>query len=958
MKINLKTLGRKSSLLSAAVAVACTQWAVTAVAQENSEGPDIIELTVTGSRIARNVETYSGAMSIVEEDFIEAIPSYSLNDMLLKVPAIGLQGTTRNNANGGRGANFTEIHNLETERTLVLMNGRRMVSTIRDGSGLGVDMQGFPINMLDRVEVLADGASAIYGSDAVAGVVNVITKRDFSGIEFSGGIGAPSDDGGDSYNFGMLVGDTFDRGYFLGGVTVMDSEHVDYQDREWSRVPVLGYLDLGTGSPVPLMGSGIPPEGRYSGNDIDIIFKRDPSGASYQDYDTFGFSGLNGSAGDGSLQSILQTGHRFNYNDVSGGGSSLIAPARVISGGFVGEYELDNGVTAYTEMLAQHREGTLWFTPLPLSGAAGRFTDLVRVPFSNPNIPADARAAIQADVLGADPTATGFQMSYRVSDFGNRIYDYDSDTLKGTFGLQGDLSFGGSDWNWDAFVTAGRSQLGENTQNQVNVNNFQIALDPARCALDAACPKDLAGNPTLNIFGLSPKSQAEKDYVLYTDQEETEYQMVHTGLLISTDELFTAPGGAAGFAAGIEFRDESGSTQPSAIVTSGDSGGNFSSPTDGSYDVWETFAEFDIPLVTGAALADELSVQAAARYSDYDISGAETTWKLGSRWDVNEQLAFRGQMSTGFRAPNILELFGGANDSFSAVSDPCNQVIQAGNPAIAANCAAQGVPADWTQPASQLKISQGGNPDLQAETSDNVSFGVILTPNFIPNLRVALDWYDIEIENAINTPDPVQVIMTCYESAGLSAPECARIGRGPGRDVVRFDLLLENLDRVETSGIDINTSYMLDTPYGGLNFDWLVTWLDEFTETTATGAVSKRVGNVTCDVCDYTAYPEWRSYFNVGMDITENWTGNFTWRYIDAMDIDDGIGVEGYIFDAPSVSYLDAFLTYDNDKTKYMVGVENIADRQPPYVPSSANNSSTVYDYLGRTLFARATVRF
>jgi iron complex outermembrane receptor protein len=413
-----------------------------------------------------------------------------------------------------------------------------------------------------------------------------------------------------------------------------------------------------------------------------------------------------------------------------------------------------------------------------------------------------------------------------------------------------------------------------------------------------------------------------------------------------------------GFAASIEYRDESGSTQPSAVVSLGESGGNFADPTSGSFDVWETFAELDVPLITGAALADELSVQGAVRYSDYDLSGSETTWKLGSRWDVNEQIAFRGQVSTGFRAPNILELLGGLSDSFTAVTDPCNQIIQATSTTIAANCRAQGIPADWTQPASQLKISQGGNPALKAETSDNVSFGVILTPSIIPNLRVALDWYDIEIEDAISTPDAVQVITTCYESTGLTAPECSRIGRGPGRDVVRFDLLLENLDRVETSGIDINTSYMFDTPYGALNFDWLVTWLDEFTETTATGAVAKRAGLVTCDVCDFSAYPEWRSYFNVGMDITENWSGNFTWRYIDAMDIEDGIGVEGYTFTTPSISYLDAFVTYETDKTKYMVGVENIADKQPPYVPGTANNTSTVYDYLGRTMFARATVRF
>lgn len=312
-------LGMRAALLSTAVAAACLQLSTPVFAQSNGNS-DLTEVVVTGSRIARNPETYSGSMSIVNESAIEAVPSYNLSDMLLKMPSVGLQGNGRNDSNGGRGTNFTEIHNLGISRTLVLMNGRRMVPTVLDSSNLAVDMQSFPINMIDRVEVLADGASSVYGSDAVGGVVNVITKTNFDGVQVSGGYGDPTEAGGNSYNYGMLAGATGDKGHFLMGFTVTQSDNVTYQQRDWAKVPVLGSLDIGLGHPTPLMGSGIPPQGVVSTPNHKIIFIPDSTtGHSYQPYDTFGTSGLNGSAGDGTLQSVIDTGHRYNYNYVPGG---------------------------------------------------------------------------------------------------------------------------------------------------------------------------------------------------------------------------------------------------------------------------------------------------------------------------------------------------------------------------------------------------------------------------------------------------------------------------------------------------------------------------------------------------------------------------------------------------------------------------------------------------------------
>lgn len=932
--------------VSAAVGVAATAM----IPQVSNAQLELEEVVVTGSRITRNPESYLGGMSIASGEDIEKLANYSTLDMLNRLPAISGSSsgaTSRNNANGGRGANFAEIHNLAPERTLVLMDGRRVVSTIRDSSGLAVDLQSFPVNMIDRIEVLADGASAVYGSDAVAGVINVIPKSGFEGFELTAGAGTPSEDGGDSGNVGFLYGTQGSNGHFVIGGTYTDTENVDYQSRDWAKVPILGQASDGAGGRLTLMGSGIPPEGYVPA--AGIIFIDDPgTGNSYQPYDTFGLSGLNGSAGDGSIQSILDTGHRFNYNDIGGDGVSLIAPAKIFNFGAIGEVDLGGGISAYTNILAQHREGTLFFTPLPVAGAAGRFTDLVQVPFDNPNLPADVVPVIREAV---GPDAETFQMFYRGLDLGARQFEYDSDTLQGTFGFKGDLSFADRDWQMDTFLTWGQSRLSEVTFGQLNVNNLQIAVNPEACALTGNCPKKANGDPLFDPFGRSPKTQAERDFINFDDHDKTEYEMWHVAANIATSELFELPAGAVGFAAGIEWRDESGSVTPSGVVGDGNSGGNFAEPTSGGYNLYELYAEFDVPLLSDLPMVEELSTQLATRYSEYDDYD-ETTWKVGLRWDMVQWLTLRGQVSTGFRAPNVLELFGGNADSFTGVTDPCNAVNQAANPVVAANCRAQGVPADFVQPAAQLKVTQGGNPDLEPETSDNFSVGFVLTPDVWGSPRVTVDYYDVEVDGAISTPVESNVINTCYNTPGLAAPECDRISRGPAGDVVRFELLNENLATIETSGIDVNATMSWETGIGVITADWLLNYLDNYEETTDTGVKTDFTGKVACDVCSFAGYPDIKSNVSLGLS-RDNWSASLTWRYLDEMEVSDEIGFDEFTDTTDAMNYFDLYGSYNWDRFQFSVGIENLTDEEPPFVPSISANTSPIFDFLGRFYSAR-----
>jgi iron complex outermembrane receptor protein len=427
--------------------------------------------------------------------------------------------------------------------------------------------------------------------------------------------------------------------------------------------------------------------------------------------------------------------------------------------------------------------------------------------------------------------------------------------------------------------------------------------------------------------------------------------MYHAATLLSTSELFQLPAGGVGFGTGLEYRKSKGSVTPSGIVGDGNSGGNFAQPTSGQYNVWEAYAEVEVPVLADVFMARELSFQGAVRYSDVGQNN-ETTWKVGGRWSPIEMVSFRAQASTGFREPNILELFGGNADSFIGVNDPCNAENQASNPVVAANCAAQGVSPNFNQPADQLKVTQGGNPDLKPETSDNYSFGVVLTPDVWSNPRIAIDYYDVQVDDAISTPNEQDVIDACYDTPNLAAPECDRIARATGQDVTRFDLLLENLNKIETSGVDVNATFSWDPSFGTLTANWLVNYLDDWKQTTSTGAEEDRTGKVFCDLCgDAGAYPDWKWTLDTTL-ARDNWSATISWRYIDSMDIDDP---DDFNKDVDAVNYFDFYGTYTWDNIQFAVGVDNFTDEDPEFVPGVSLNTNTAYDFLGRFYFARLT---
>ena len=920
--------------------------AMPAVAQNNdAANAQVEEVIVTGSRIARNPLDYVGPMTIVDAGVIQASSALSLEAVLTQLPQVTANGTSENNSNAGQGVRSVELRNLGEASTLVLVNGRRAVKTVL-GSNLVNDLNNIPLSMIERVEVLGDGSSAVYGSDAVGGVVNIILK-DHEGLSFTLAGGDSANGGGDYWDAGVLLGKSFDGGQFTFAANFQDEGVVEFKQRDFALDPII--IDFGGGA--QLRGSGIPPWGRYytpgtSTNPITSIAFA-PDSTTGLDYTDCG--GPNGSAIDGYEPC------RFNYN--LGFPMSLLNPNQKSSLMMTADIEVVDGINFFTEIGYTSREGTQFFPGLPVSGSHGRYTDMTPVPFTNPNIPADALAFIMAEELAANPAATHFLMDWRAQDAGRRVLDYEAQTLSTLFGLEGEFDNG---WRWDATFNWGSSDSFELTNNQVNVTKLRTAVDPDLCAADAACAEAAAasGSTAIDIFGRGDVTPAFADYILFEDTENNEYEMTQYAFNVSGD-LFDMPAGTVGMAVGIEYREEEGGSRKSATTQAGDSGGNFSAPTFGDYDVTELYVETSVPLLAGEAFAEELTLDLAARYSDYNIIGSDTTYKAGLSWRPNDDIRVRAVRSTAFRAPNIMELYGGISDSFDSVGDPCSTygtTLMPGD-VVYDNCLADGVPLSYVQNAAQLRISQGGNEALEAEEADTFTFGIVYTPSSLDAFSLTLDYYDIEVSNAINKPDPTTVINNCYNSVGLSSPDCARISRNITGNVTRFEVLNENLNTLISEGVDLGAAYGFGVGAGQLDLNLQMSYLIEYSEEDADGNRVDFTNRIANDNSDWVGYPRIKSNLRAGYS-QDNWEVALTHRYIHDGAAEPLIAALDVTERVDAVHYFDLTGSYTWDKTTFQVGIDNVTDEEPQFVPGVSTNTSFVYDLMGRYYYAKVSYNF
>ncbi|MEO6927558.1 MAG: TonB-dependent receptor [Casimicrobiaceae bacterium] len=701
------------------------------------------------------------------------------------------QTNNRNNAYNGGGPNMN-LRSLGPNRTLVLVNGQRWVSAL-DGS---VDLSTIPLPLVERIEVLKDGASAIYGADAIAGVVNIITRTDFQGIQLGAQYGTSQYGDGTTRALEATFGRRGDNWSVEVGLQYGNDSPIFSRDRAITALPNPGLPLAATGSPFDLV---VLPD--YT----SLALTPGRPGTSPDDFHEFNMGSDRG----------------FNFQQYT----YLKTPETRLAAFAQARYELSPSIAFSADMLFNRRESVEYVAPPVLF-------------FDSLDVIGPASFSVSADNVYnpfGEPVASVFE---RLIGVGPRNYEQTANTTWLHLGLDGLFSLAHRDWLWNVDLTRARSNESSLGGPYARNDELELALGPsfidtsgvARCGT----PTDvISGCVPLNVFGgPAAATSAALDLFHYTLRENLSDEMTALTAKVS-GAPFDVPAGAVKVAAGLEHRRVSGYDNPDPIESTGqangDSGVSYTAATSGGYHVDEAFVEFDVPLLSHHALAEQADFTAADRYSRYSVFGSTNNAQLGLRWKPNHDVLFRANYAQGFRAPSITDLFAGAYAYTAEPDDPCG--AGDGNTpsaAVAARCARLGVPAD-VPPPDLVNATLGGNPDLRPETSRTRTLGVVVAPSVVPNLQVSLDWYDIQVRNAIEQQYPDYFLEECYVSASESA--CTHIMRGANGQLTSVAANEVNLPAgQETEGYDLGLDYRRNTDLGRWQFHWEAIYVSYFGE--------------------------------------------------------------------------------------------------------------------------------
>jgi iron complex outermembrane receptor protein len=848
-----------------------------------------------------------------------------------------------------------DLRHLGAKRVLVLVDGMRWVNEASaSGVGAATDLNTIPLAIVDRIEVLEDGASALYGSDAIAGVVNIITRRNFEGASLSVQYGEYGEGDGATGQADIAWGWNGERSNLFLGASYTNQERVRSADREQSSFPVPG-----TGV---TFGSSATPTGRFIFTDpaTGTTFNLTPNtGVSDPTFDP---------AQTGCTRTddfhCFTTADRFNFSQFN----LLVTPSE--RAGLFGQYrfEINENTSWYAKALYNVRKSTNQAAPEPIflgpaAGTGNPLADNIFISAANPFNP----FGFDLDARLTTPEAERnlILIGRRPIEGGPRVFEQDVDTWYVGTGVEGVLDVGQRSWFWDLNVAHSRNEAEQTNFGSYNIRNIAIALgDPAVCAATPGCTP-------LNIFGgpgtITPAMLA---WIQPIVRDRSENTLTQATVNLSGD-LFDLPAGALSFAAGLEHRRYEGSYQPDPITVAGFYNGVPSLPTSGEYDVNELYTELNVPLFANADRGSRFDLSIAGRYSDYSTFGGEVTGKLGLRWQVADELVLRTTFAEGFRAPSIGELFGSASRFDAQLNDPCTEPFL--DPSVEGNCRTLGVPAGYAQPNPQISVTTGGNDQLEPERADSFSAGLVWSPTLLENTAISqrvdfeVTFYRHEIEGAIQAIDAQTQLDLCVQT--LDPIYCGGITRAATGDINGFNNRLTNLGVIETAGWDVDVFWLLpESSLGQFKIDWRNTFVTGYDAVGAAG--QRQPQGVGIEVVD-SAIPAWTSTFVTEWE-RNNWSAAWTIRHIDELREECGSAVTFPVCSNPATgtNILEA-TTYHDLQVGYnfgwrrglelTAGINNLFDNDPPICLSCSLNGydASTYDIPGgRFFYVRADLRF
>ncbi|UJB19373.1 MULTISPECIES: TonB-dependent receptor domain-containing protein [Lysobacter] len=968
-----------TAVCTALVSAVAPAYAQQANAASNEDSITKIEaVTVTGSRISNPNVVSPAPVSVLTAEDIKATGAVNIGDLLTTMPQLATTFTMGNSGRfiGTAGVAMQDLRNLGTARTLVLVNGRRMVGASAGTSA--VDTNLIPADWVERVEVITGGASAVYGADAVSGVVNFILKKKYEGANAHVQIGDSQHGGFKERLFSFTAGTNFadDRGNVAISVEHSQQDPLWFPDR-FGRQNYATVLTPGgayDGLLLPNSRNYIYTTGGAFSTAFDSRGNPDPRVPSQR----YVFNP------DGSVRKQRFDGiydNRNNCQDCEGltNNETQLQP----------DYKRTTVSSVASFDLSQdHR---LYFEGMYSKVASKSYGSAAFAGANNYHIIEKDNAYIRPDLAALTADMDYIRITRDDLDSGLRGEDTERQTARLVFGIEGAAFGSESGWLYDASVNYGRTQERRRNLNNRIMERFYAGLDAVvdpssgqivcRSKIDPTHVNEAYYNNTgtpdgiispevaascipFSIFGDGAINPAAREWFNATTISKARLTQFVAGGSLTNNNLFDLPAGPISFGAGVEYRRETSETNNDPLDISGQTFLNAIPSARGSYNVREVWTEVAVPLLHDIPLIKSLTVGAAARYSKYDTIGSTRAWRYNLDWAINDSLRIRGNMSAAVRAPNIDELFGGQSQNFGIVDDPCDptEIPNGKDPAVRArNCAALGLPADFIDRiGSSNEGLQGSNPDLDPETGRSWTAGFVFTPTFLEGFGFNVDYWKIRIENAISAPSFQETADHCVDSpSGIDNIYCRNAQRRADGQLEFLTSINQNISLIETDGVDIAAYYTHDLWGGRMRWDLNATKVLSYDDYPFQEDPEDNI-----DRLKTLGYPEWKATLRAGYS-RDNWDVNWSTRFASG-----GLRVsnESYASNpkqtnvswAGSGVFHDMRGSYTFKDTGLQIygGVTNVFDSDPPVNLFGTGFGSGLYDQIGRAYYVGLNYKF
>ena len=954
-----------SAVIAGVVATGAGLTATTA----NAQVDEVDEVVVTGSRLRRDRDFVEvSPVATIDSAQIQDSGYLTLEQTVNRMPQLRPDTTSSTNQYGGA-AMSADLRGLGAVRTLVLVDGRRFIPA--EDTGIA-DLATIPDMLIQSVEIVTGGASAVYGSDAIAGAVNFRLRDDFQGLDFRYQRGETSEGDGETERFDFMLGAGTDNGSSNVTLAVSWSERgtILGDAREYSRIP---FVTNSAGEYVPFGSGNIP------GTVIALQPAQFPL-----------INGVDLSNADGSCPGPIQ-GVRFDAGSLPvpfcrpldqfnyAADNYLLRPMERYQISTIAKHEINDRVEVYAQAFYNNYKQDYQMAPestAPTSFGQGRGTIIIPDAVNNPLFTPVLQDFWAQNAAFFDPDGDGDYvvsgLGRRFEEFGPRHFDYDINSFLITGGLRGNFDARGNNWAWDTFYQYSKNDTSWTTVGLLSKSGITLGLDPVINPDGSVdCRVQIRGCVPVNIFGTDTLTPEMANYLQSERVTDSTFERKVAGATIAGD-LFELPAGDVATAFGVEFREESISVRPNEAQLLNDLASQAIAPTvvEGDYDLYEVFGEARVPILNDQLGVQNLALEGAVRFADYSTIGRVTTWNTSLDIRVNEQFKIRAGFSTSIRAPNLDELLRPVSAGFRPVTDPC---VAENNPSQATKdlCVQQGVPANIIDtlvesPRSGFDQISGGNPNLNEEEADTFTAGFVWMPSMVDGLELSLDYYEIELTDAIAEVQGQLLLNDCFATLNFNSTSCQAIRRDPNGNISEVIAPSLNLASRDVDGMDLAVRYAFDgvaswltlpNSDSTLDMQWFTSW--QFTNETqvlptlpAIDCAGKYSG--TCSSGPVRPTPAFRSLLRLNYQ-----SGPLRlspeMNYIGELDlsVDSGPNQRG-TQSAWVIFNLNGGWDF-TDNTGIFFGINNLTDKQPPVWAFQAagdlNVNVNLYDPIGRNFF-------